>query len=173
MPKIEFPENLLCPLTHEPFKEPVIAKDGHTYEKEAIEKWVIEKGTSPKTQENLSYRFFTNWDKKSQIAEFLEEKKICSKEAFIETVRIGSVEEVEKLNYLEHYLEAKDNNGLTPLHIATHDRQNEMVAFLLRQGANIEAKTKLVDATPLHFAIGNEELIRTLLKAGAKIDAQT
>ncbi|MFN7095826.1 MAG: ankyrin repeat domain-containing protein, partial [Burkholderiales bacterium] len=154
------------------FKEPVIAEDGHTYEKEAITKWVKEKGTSPKTREKISNRFFTNWDKKSQIAEFLDEHKLCSQAAFIAAIKKGNVKEVRQLNYLEDYLEAKDDEGLTPLHIAAQSEQNEMVMFLLNQGANIEAKTN-EGSTPLHLAVSNEAIVDTLLKAGAKINAQT
>lgn len=31
--------NLRCPITHELMKDPVMATDGHTYEREAIMKW--------------------------------------------------------------------------------------------------------------------------------------
>ncbi|MFN7095831.1 MAG: ankyrin repeat domain-containing protein, partial [Burkholderiales bacterium] len=175
MPRIEFPDKLLCPITHEPFKEPVIAEDGHTYEKKAIEKWVKEKGNSPKTREKISNKFITNWDKKSQITEFLDEKKLCSQAAFLEAIRLGKVEEIEKLNYPEHYLDAKDSNGLTPLHIASMGGQSEMVIFLLKQGVDIKAKTEK-DETPLHLAVRKgdyEQTVQLLLKAGAKIDART
>jgi hypothetical protein len=33
------PEMFLCPITQEIMQDPVIASDGHTYEKEAIKKW--------------------------------------------------------------------------------------------------------------------------------------
>ncbi|MFN7095687.1 MAG: ankyrin repeat domain-containing protein, partial [Burkholderiales bacterium] len=151
----------------------VIAEDGHTYEKEAITKWVKEKGTSPKTRERIGNMFFTNWDKKSQIAEFFDENKLCSQAAFIAAVKKGNVEEVKQLNYLDDYLEAKDDKGLTPLHIAAQSEQSEMVIFLLNQGANIEAKTNRGGYTPLHLAVSNETIVDTLLKAGAKINAQT
>lgn len=39
--------NILCPITHDNIKEPVICPDGHTYEREALEKWVRENGKSP------------------------------------------------------------------------------------------------------------------------------
>lgn len=37
----------LCPITKVPMREPVIAEDGHTYDREAIEKWLSLKGVSP------------------------------------------------------------------------------------------------------------------------------
>lgn len=40
-------EHLTCPITLQTMVEPVIAPDGHTYERSAIETWIREKGTSP------------------------------------------------------------------------------------------------------------------------------
>ena len=34
----------ICPITHVPFVHPVIASDGITYEKDAIQKWIQERG---------------------------------------------------------------------------------------------------------------------------------
>merc|ERR1711964_780332 len=45
----------LCPITHEVMRDPVMASDGQTYEREAIESWFKEgKMTSPITNETLS-----------------------------------------------------------------------------------------------------------------------
>jgi hypothetical protein len=43
------PEELICPITGEIFIDPVMTCDGHTYEKVAIEAWLIKKKTSPVT----------------------------------------------------------------------------------------------------------------------------
>jgi hypothetical protein len=43
-----------CPLTLEPFVDPVVASDGHTYERTAIEEWLSRKQTSPLTGVALS-----------------------------------------------------------------------------------------------------------------------
>jgi hypothetical protein len=40
----------ICPITHVPFVHPVIASDGITYEKDAIQQWIQERGTSPVTR---------------------------------------------------------------------------------------------------------------------------
>ena len=39
-------DEFLCPITYELLREPMVASDGHTYEKMAIEKWL--KSDSPK-----------------------------------------------------------------------------------------------------------------------------
>jgi hypothetical protein len=46
-------DDLICPITLELFRDPVIAEDGHVYEREAITRWILEHGTSPLTREPL------------------------------------------------------------------------------------------------------------------------
>ena len=49
----------LCPILHAPFREPVVAEDGHTYERSAIENWMKTNDTSPLTGEKLEHRILT------------------------------------------------------------------------------------------------------------------
>lgn len=45
-----------CPITRELMRDPVIAADGHTYDREAIEMWLRNHDTSPKvTNETPTY----------------------------------------------------------------------------------------------------------------------
>jgi hypothetical protein len=46
--------DLICPITHECFVDPVIVSDGHVYEREAITRWIRQNGTSPFTRQQLS-----------------------------------------------------------------------------------------------------------------------
>ena len=47
-------DTLTCPITLELFRDPVIAADGHTYERTAITQWILDNGTSPLTRQPLS-----------------------------------------------------------------------------------------------------------------------
>ncbi|UJR17797.1 hypothetical protein I4U23_004696 [Adineta vaga] len=47
-------EDLFCPITLQLFRDPVIAADGHVYEREAIIQWINEHGTSPFTRQTLN-----------------------------------------------------------------------------------------------------------------------
>jgi len=49
----EAPDDLRCPLSLEVFVDPVICADGHTYEREAIEGWLLQNRTSPITREAI------------------------------------------------------------------------------------------------------------------------
>ena len=48
------PISALCPITHAPMADPVIASDGHSYERAAIEHWFRTNRTSPMTGEVLA-----------------------------------------------------------------------------------------------------------------------
>ena len=54
MSTIFVPEDFYCPITGELMNDPVSEPDGgHTYERGAIEKWIMKNGTSPMTRKNL------------------------------------------------------------------------------------------------------------------------
>lgn len=58
--------SIVCPITYEVFEDPVVASDGHTYEKAAILEWVKNKGTSPLTGAPLEkMTFYPNQSIKS------------------------------------------------------------------------------------------------------------
>lgn len=68
------PEKYRCSITLKIMIDPVVAADGHTYEREAIEEWLKSHDTSPKTNLKLKHRELTeNHDKHSDILEFLGE----------------------------------------------------------------------------------------------------
>ncbi len=45
----KIPEAFVCPITQDMMQEPVVASDGHTYERTAIELWLKNNNTSPMT----------------------------------------------------------------------------------------------------------------------------
>jgi len=69
----DIPNEFLCPITCEVMVNPVIAMDGHTYEKESIEKWFKDNHTSPKTNEKMPNTLvIPNQAMRTQIVEYLE-----------------------------------------------------------------------------------------------------
>lgn len=63
-------EHLLkCPITLQVFRDPVMAEDGHTYERTAIERWLRRNQTSPMTTEPMGLNLLSNRSLKSVIAE--------------------------------------------------------------------------------------------------------
>lgn len=51
---VKVSHQFICPITQEIMRNPVIAEDGHTYEKDAIENWLEKSPTSPMTRQQIS-----------------------------------------------------------------------------------------------------------------------
>ena len=67
------PAELVCPITHDIMLNPVLAADGHTYERAQIEAWLRTHDTSPLTGQPLeSKALVPNILVRGQVREFLE-----------------------------------------------------------------------------------------------------
>ena len=73
--RLEIPDAYLCPITMDPMEDPVMAADGHSYEKSEINAWfALGNNTSPKTGAALPHQFLTpNHNLRSAIQDFLAE----------------------------------------------------------------------------------------------------
>jgi WD repeat, SAM and U-box domain-containing protein 1 len=79
---LEIPHEFLCPITMEIMKEPVLAADGYTYEKEFILSW-LKRGNkiSPLTGSKLSHDFLQeNKSLKILISEFQKTLPLIQRE---------------------------------------------------------------------------------------------
>lgn len=87
--KQEIPTDLICPITGQLMKNPVITENGQTYEKEAIEEWFTRKKTDPLTGMKINTHLIPN---------FLL-RKICDeyREKTLKGVEIATEETKEKL----------------------------------------------------------------------------
>jgi len=87
----EIPEEFICPVTQDIMTDPVIAQDGHTYERKNITEWVSKHGTSPITREHLSKDIIIpNRVLKTQIDQYLEKKGRRLKVLFDEAIKIAA-----------------------------------------------------------------------------------
>lgn len=66
-------DEFLCPITYELLREPVVALDGHTYEKSAIEKWLKSNHTSPRSGEIMEDSILPNTNLKKLIHDLINE----------------------------------------------------------------------------------------------------
>lgn len=57
----DMPPDFVCPLSLSIMKEPVVASDGHTYEKKEIQKWMLQKNISPLTRAKMVPHFFSKF----------------------------------------------------------------------------------------------------------------
>jgi hypothetical protein len=74
---LEYPDNFLCPITYDIMHDPVSARDGHTYERSAIQRWFDEgKRSSPVTNAiMLSTDLLPNHFVKAQISSWRDQNE--------------------------------------------------------------------------------------------------
>jgi len=142
MPIPVIPENFLCKINHTIMFDPVIAEDGFTYERQAIEQWFAAHNTSPMTREIIGNRLTSNRDTKALIIGFLDDNAKFIHEA-IET----SIQENDNLEFINALikrnsanLDRQDENRQTPLHIAVINRKPNIIQLLLQAGADYKIK---------------------------------
>jgi ankyrin repeat protein len=90
-------------------------------------------------------------------------------EELIDAARENNLPEVSRLLNIGADVNAKDRNGVTPLHRASERGLDaQVVIALLQHGADIEAKNRF-DSTPLHWATlcGHLAIVKALLSRGA------
>ncbi|CAF1637615.1 unnamed protein product [Adineta ricciae] len=81
------PPDLVCPITGQLFGDPVIATDGHTYEKSAIKRWLRSSATSPTTREPVfKDRLIPNFVVKRMCDEFRAE---CRRQKLLPKYTLG------------------------------------------------------------------------------------
>ena len=66
-------DEFICPITYELMREPVVASDGHTYEKAAIEKWLKQHLISPRNGEPIAALTIPNMNLKKLIQDIIDE----------------------------------------------------------------------------------------------------
>ena len=68
---VVLPEECFCPITLEPFDDPVVLEDGFTYERAALADWLLTHRTSPMTAEVLvCFHTFPNHAMRQMIRRF-------------------------------------------------------------------------------------------------------
>src|SRR5437762_2253717 len=91
-----------------------------------------------------------------------------------DAVREGDLEKVKMLLKANPDLvNAKDEDGLMPLHCAAEEGSKEMMELLLAYKADVNAEDD-EGGTPLHWAAdgGHKEIVELLLAHGADVNAQ-
>ena len=67
---VSVPAHFKCPITHEVMTDPVIAQDGHTYQREVIQGWFnAGNNTSPLTREVMGLTLLNNHTMRSELSE--------------------------------------------------------------------------------------------------------
>ena len=74
MTRVKEPDHLLCPITHDMFRDPVmVMESGHTYERKAIEEHLQNHGTDPLTRYRIRGAPVTNRNARNAVQAWLDE----------------------------------------------------------------------------------------------------
>ncbi len=115
---------------------------------------------------------------RQRILLFLKEnQREIPESAIIPAVRCGSLELLQLIaeQSKEHFNANINDGSCTALQTACFIRRKEdIVAFLLEHGANVNDRVTEDDFTPLQFAcsIGSEKIVKMLIDAGADVNAK-
>jgi pectate lyase len=137
---------------------------------------LIDKGADVNAKDN---RGQTPWDMAQRSAQRTGQNEIL--ELLKSKIRVSSIHIAAQLGDLERvkaFLEegidvnAKDENGDTPLHIAAEQDYNDIASLLIDQGGNVNARNQK-NYTPLYNAISNsnKDLVGLLIGKGADVNA--
>ena len=91
-----------------------------------------------------------------------------------DALRKGDIQTVKALvEKSRSVLDARDSNGMTPLHHAATGGNADLINYLIDKGAKLELQSTRLQ-TPLHLAAMNDrkEAVSALLKRGAALEAR-
>ena len=105
------PRDFYCPITGDLMNEPVLGKDGHSYEKSEILKWLSTNSTSPITREPLTKEdIVDNLPLKRSIEEIrdhLKEEQLKIDARISEEVMVPFVSALDEMELNTYYLNNK------------------------------------------------------------------
>ena len=90
-----------------------------------------------------------------------------------EAAETGNIDVVKQHLAAGTDVNAKDEDGYTPLHFAVANDDKELAELLIAAGADMNAKTDMFEETPLHVAVvlGNKEIVELLIAKGADVNS--
>ncbi|XP_037319643.2 ankyrin-3-like isoform X2 [Pungitius pungitius] len=102
-------------------------------------------------------------------------KKTDVNACYLRSARAGNLEKA--LDYLKNGVDINicNQNGLNALHLASKEGHVEVVAELIKRGANVDASTKQKGNTALHIAslAGQTDVVKELVTHSANVNAQS
>lgn len=147
---IKPPQDYCCPITGEIMADPVMAADGHSYERTAIMEWLAQHNTSPLTNEELEHlQLIPNRTLKKAIQSFVEQHKTAYRKQFIDAMKAGDYETILHLEKLGIDIKATDQHGWSLIHHAASRGVQSEINELLKKGLLHNNKTA---SAQIHFS---------------------
>lgn len=106
-------------------------------------------------------------------AEIETQSAFTSSQLFQNAIKAGEMQDVVTL--IKSGLDVNEafSDGITPLHVAVINNQEQIATLLIENGAKVNVVDTSTSATPLHLAAlyGREEIAKLLVQKGADINA--
>lgn len=146
MKYLKIPKDFECPILHEVMVDPVFTADGDSYERNAIEKWLKDHDTNPKTNLRLEHKkLVSNKQLKSQISSFVDMHKKEFETELFEAAATGDDETLGVILKLGIHVDTIDEKGWSGLHHAAFAGKAGTAEFLLAHGTKNGSTTANYD----------------------------
>lgn len=109
----------------------------------------------------------------SSFAEIKSEAAFTPELLLQNAIKAGQLDDVRTIVSAGTDVNMQMSDGVTPLHMAVINNQENIAAVLIQAGAKVNATDTTTLATPLHLAAlyGREELAKMLIQKGANVNA--
>lgn len=172
----------ICPLSHEIFSDPVIAEDGHLYERSAIDEWLMANKTSPITREPIGSRLAESYTIKNIIELMLTQNPKMRDQQFkvnnlyhANKSKIHSFIKTKKFEKLLHYtrynLETLINENLLISILNMAD--SKVIKYLIDNSIDLDCD-KLDGKKPVHYVcLSNKtDIMKYMFDKGVNLEAK-
>jgi ankyrin repeat protein len=172
----------VCPLSHEIFNDPVIAEDGHLYERSAIDEWLLTNKSSPITREPIGSRLVESYTIKNIIEVMFKQNPTMIEQQFKldnlyskNTTKIHSFiqnGQFDKLlGYTKYNLEILIKNDL--FSNILNRASTKVIKYVIDNSIDLDC-TNLLGKKPVHYVsiCKNNEIMRYMFDKGVNLEAK-
>ena len=123
---INIHENIICPITHQIYYDPVTASDGQTYEKEAIEEWLGKNNISPLTQNKLNSNMYPAITVRNLVNELLKANPELKENQYKSDLTYNTnKKKIKEFIRLKNFYKLKDYNNYDLLNLITKPKNSD------------------------------------------------
>lgn len=169
-------ENLICPITQEIFKDPVVADDQIIYERDAIEDWLLKNNISPITRHRMTNILIsTNFIKNLvniALCKYPELKELQYKISDIERIKVfmntGRYDNIKKYKDFD-LLSLRKNDVINTL---VDKKQIDVLKYILDNATSLEdtiEKRKIIHVLTRH---GSDVLTKYLIDKNVDLECE-
>jgi ankyrin repeat protein len=164
----------ICPITHQIFKDPVIAFDGIFYERKAIEDWFKNNNISPTTRQIIDKTIISSILFNNLLKEYLEKNPEELKNQYVYEINeiifnyyINKNDLIELKKYMSLY-----NNIVLSFFDETRLKNNGLAKILIDHQININNKNNYL---LIHYIcrFSTPEMIKYIIDKGVDLECTT